>query len=94
LKTIESIQARILSKDLEVWAQPLKAVEYGGEIYLLDGHNRLKAFTELARKGSEIASKSKVSVQMLTVEEAAVDYKEAMEYIKQGAFKTTLKANN
>jgi len=55
-------------------------------MFILNGHNRLKAFSELANEG-------KVSVHVLSSEEAEKMYKDVMEFIKKGDFKTPIKSN-
>jgi len=84
LEKVESIKQAIRDKDLFIWSEPVKVVRYEGQIYILNGHHRLKAF-------SELVSDEKVSVQVLSPEEVA---KDVMDYIKQGAFNTPIKASN
>jgi RHS repeat-associated protein len=61
---------------------PIVAVEYKGQRYILDGHNRLKAFSELGRD---------VEVKMLSLDEARLEYKDKMDYIEKGDFKQKMK---
>ena len=86
LQKIESIKKAIQAGDLSIWAQPIRTVEYEGRMFILDGHNRLKAL-------SELGGDAKVSVQVLSSEEAGKLYKNAMEFIKKGEFKTPIKSN-
>lgn len=69
-----------LKKMLE---EPIDVVEYNSKTYILDGHNRLKAFSELVDK--------KVKVTVLSIEDALKNYKSKMEDIIKGNFNTPLK---
>lgn len=42
---------------------------------------------------SELGSDAKVSIQVLSSEEAGKLYKDVMEFIKKGGFKTPIKSN-
>ena len=63
-------------------ADPIYAVEYAGKTYILDDHNRLKAFSDLEKS---------VDVTLLSVEEATKSYKDKMAYIINGEFKIEIK---
>jgi hypothetical protein len=86
IEKVESIRKAIQAGDLSVWSQPVTAIEYGGEMYVVNGHHRLKAF-------SELGGSSKISIQVLSAEEGGKIYKDVIEYIKKGEFMTPIKNN-
>jgi RHS repeat-associated protein len=69
----------------DMMKDPIKAVLYNGERYILDGHNRLKAFEELGQD---------VNVTILSVEEATKSFPDKMKDILVGAFKKTLETEH
>jgi len=62
--------------------EPIVGVEYNGSKYILDGHNRLKAFSELGKEAN---------VKMLSLKDARATYKDKMADIESGSFNQLLK---
>ncbi len=77
-KTIQSGNNEDLA---DLWSQPIIITSYEGKKYILDGHNRLKALSEL-----NLDLPKEAILKKLSTEDATKLYKDKMEYIVNGEF--------
>jgi hypothetical protein len=68
-------------KVAKIWQRGLITTVYDGKTYILDGHNRFKALSELGR-----GTPAEARITQLSTEEATKQYKDKMTYIKVGDF--------
>lgn len=66
----------------DIMDKPIQVVEVAKKTYILDGHNRLKAFSELGQK---------VQVTVLSIEDATIKFKDKVADIIKNNFNTSLK---
>ncbi|MBX3256097.1 MAG: hypothetical protein KF862_18315 [Chitinophagaceae bacterium] len=82
-QSTELFKNLIKSGDKFLWSERIDAVIYGGQTYILNGHNRLSALSELG-EGS-------ASIYMMSIEDATKEYGQKMKDIAEGAFTQTIK---
>ncbi|PSL42293.1 RHS repeat-associated protein, partial [Chitinophaga niastensis] len=77
----EALKSGDPNKTGRVWKTDLVTTVYGGKTYILDGHNRFKALSELGQ-----GTPAGAHVQQLSTDEATKLYKDKMDNIKAGDF--------
>jgi hypothetical protein len=65
----------------DLWSQPIIITSYEGKKYILNGHNRLKALSEL-----NLGLPKEAILKKLSTGDATILYKDKMEYIMKGEF--------